>query len=1132
MKTFGIRRAFASIALTLLSASTLGAQVTTGTILGTVRDHTGAVVAGAVVVVTETNKGTSQNYQTDEMGGYNAPFLVPGTYSVSVEQQGFKKEVRTGIVVQVDQKARIDFTLSVGAVTETISVVGAAPLIKSDSSELGEVITEQSIREMPLNGRNFATLVYLTPGITPGQSGENLSGASTFNPRGASNFNALGSMANANAWLIDGIDNNEHTYNTVIVMPSIESVREFKVLTGTFSAEFGRGAGVVSVSTKSGANEFHGTLFEFLRNDKIDARNYFALATAAKAPFRRNQFGAAASGPVLIPKLYNGRNKTFFFADYSGLREIKGVTYVNSVPTALTRTGDFSAFTNSAGTLIRIYDPLSTRLNPNYNSSLPVSTSNPQYLRDAFAGNVIPAGRISTVGRNVASIYPLPNQSGNFDNYTINANRTVTDDAFNTRIDHQFSEKDNFFARYSYDNYKLDAPQGQSACCLPTPDDAKSKYDLGPYVAGIQNTRLKAQGLALNETHLFRPNLLNEIRAGFARTTPRTVQSDFGHKAADSLGIKGINVSEFTTGLPNISVTDFTGISGGPAFLPANPRQTHYQIEDVVSYGRGRHQLKFGYRYVRRLVSPFTNTDTRSTLNFAKNFTNDPVTNTQGTGLATLLIGYPTSGSRGYLIEPYYLTTQEHALFVVDDWKVSSRLTLNIGLRYEVFTPDVEIRNRLTNFDIVGLKLVYAGEDGISRAAGKSTDKNNFGPRFGFAWSALRSGKMVLRGGYGISYFPLQPSASNFLGQAVPYTISQNFSTETNPTDYSRLVTIAQPFSAPVAVKPKTTAELNAANPRVWGHSFDNRTSYMQSWSLNIENELTQTLMWEIGYGGSRGLHVPFAYNPNEVQPGTGTQASRRLLQPLSGLTNITVMDPRNMSTYHSLQNKVIKRFADGLQFMFAYTYGKSLDYGGSPASGGGQTGSPQTVTNLKAGRGASGFDVKHRAVTSYVYELPFGPGKKFLAARGAAGKLLGGWQLSGITTLTTGRPYNVSLASGVNNGAPSWPDRTGSGTLSNPDPYYWFDATAFKAPSPNTYGNVARGVLYAPGHVNFDTSFVKNTSLNERMKVQFRLDAFNLFNTPAFGFPNASIGSPTVGRITSTLSDNRDLQFALKFEF
>jgi hypothetical protein len=237
--------------LTLLSASTLGAQVTTGTILGTVRDNTGAVVAGAVVVVTETNKGTSQNYQTDETGGYNAPFLVPGTYSVAVEQQGFKKEVRTGIVVQVDQKARIDFTLSVGAVTETISVVGAAPLIKSDSSELGEVITEQSIREMPLNGRNFATLVYLTPGITPGQSGENLSGASTFNPRGASNFNALGSMANANAWLVDGIDNNEHTYNTVIVMPSIESVREFKVLTGTFSAEFGRGAGVVSVSTKS-----------------------------------------------------------------------------------------------------------------------------------------------------------------------------------------------------------------------------------------------------------------------------------------------------------------------------------------------------------------------------------------------------------------------------------------------------------------------------------------------------------------------------------------------------------------------------------------------------------------------------------------------------------------------------------------------------------------------------------------------------------------------------------------------------------------------------------------------------------------------------------------------------------------
>ncbi|MBI1791885.1 MAG: TonB-dependent receptor [Acidobacteria bacterium] len=1118
--------------IALAVGASLSAQVTTGTILGSARDNSGAVVAGARITITETSKGTVQQYSTDDTGAYSAPFLIPGVYSVSAEKEAFKKQVREGVILQVDQKARIDFTLEVGAVTETVSVTAAAPLVRSDSSELGEVIEERAVRELPLNGRNFAQLVYLTPGVTAGQIGENLSGASTFNPRAGSNFNALGHHGNSNGWLVDGIDNNEYTFNTVIVQPSIESVREFKVLTGVYSAEFGRGAGVVSVSTKSGSNELHGNAFNFLRNDKLDAKNYFAAPNVPKAPLRRNQYGAAVGGPVRIPKVYDGKNRTFFFGDYFGLREIRGLTFVNSVPTARVRVGDFSQYERTPGSLIRVYDPLTTRLNPNFNPAQPVSAANPQFLRDPFTGNIIPANRINPVGRNVASVYPQPNQAGNFNNFTINANRVVEDNGFTTRLDHRVSEKDSLFFRYSWELYKLDAPQGQANCCLPTPPEAAAKFELGPFVAGIQNTRLTTQGAALNNTYVFKPNLLYEVRVGFARTNPFTTASDYGRNAATSLGIQGVNVNLLTSGIPNVGVQDFTGLSGGPAFLPVNPKQTHYQIDNQLFWTVSRHSLKFGQHYIRRDTSPYTNISPRGTLNFNNNFTNDPATNAGGSGMATLLTGYVNSASRGALLEPYYQSNNEIAFFFQDDFKVSRRLTLNLGVRYEIYTPDVEIRDRLVNVDRVGLRLIYANEDGASRTANKSTQHGNFAPRIGFAYDLQGNGKTVIRGGFGISYFPEPVTANGQLGIQVPYIFSQNLTTETNPTDFTRVPQVQNPFPPIQVVKPKTTAEYNALNPSAQGHDYNNLTGYAEHWSLNVERQLHSSLLWEGAYAGSRGIHVMINLPLNEVQPGLGSQPSRRLIQPLNNITATSIFAPRNMSSYHSLQNKVVKRFSHGLQALFSYTYGKAVDFGGSAGSGGGSTGGPQTITCIRCGRGASGYDIKHRAVASYVYDLPFGAGRKFLNHKGVVDYVLGGWRLTGITTLSTGRPYNVGLNTGVNNGAPSWPNRIGRGTLSNADPYKWFDDSAFVAPPANTYGNVARGVLYAPGQVNFDTSFVKNFKVTERVNLQFRLDAFNLFNTPAFGFPNANIGSPTVGRITSTIADNRDLQFALKVEF
>lgn len=1100
------------------------AQVTTGTITGVVQDTSKAVIPDAAVTVTNSQTGTSHVYTTGTNGSYYAPFLIPGTYEVKVVKQGFRTQVHTGIVLHVDEQARVDFTLAVGQVTQSVTVTAAPPLVQSHSASLGQVINQTSVEALPLNGRNFAQLVWLSTGVTTGQIGENLSGASTFNPRAASDFNALGSQANANGWLVDGIVNNEETFNTVILQPTIQSIQEFKVLTGVYSAEFGRGAGIVSVSTRSGTNELHGSAMDFLRNTVLNARNYFAAPNQPKPKFIRNQYEATLGGPVVIPKIYNGHNHTFFFLDYAGQQQIQGLSFVNTVPTALTRNGDFSQYTDTKGNLIPIYDPLTT------------TVVGGQTVRTQFPGNIIPPGSINPVGLRVASIYPLPNTAGNFNNYLDTANRTVSDNSGTVRVDHTFSQADSMFVRFMYENYNLDAPQGQAACCLPSNPAQAKQYDLGPYVAGIQYTNLKTQGLALDETHIFSSNIVNDFLTGYARTDPHTVQSDFGLKPAIALGIQNINVTPYTTGLPNINVQDFTGLSGGPAFLPVRPVDTLEQVGDTVSWIKGPHQLKFGVRWLHRDFSPFTNSNTRGSINFNDNFTNYPATNSGGSGIATLLLGYSTSGSRGYLIQPYYLSNNEYAAFLEDDWKVNRKLTLNIGVRYDVFKSPIEKFGHITNFDPATDVLVYPGINGTSQTANVRTQYNGIQPRIGFAFDPTGSGKTVIRGGFGMSYFPLMPSATPFLGQNVPYTVSQNYSPATYPlgTAMSSVPTIADPFGPPVTVQPFTSAELNAANPSVYSWAFDWKTPYMETYTLDVQHSLTHTLLLDVGYAGSRGIHLLEGWNPNEVQPGPGSLASRRLIPSLSNESGLNYYFPGNMSNYNSLQVKVQKYMGRGLQFLASYTWSKSLDYAGTPASGGGMVGNPQTYTDRKAGYGPSGFDIGQRFVGSWVYMLPFGGQGQPFGSSPALSRLVGGWELDGIGTLQSGLPFSVSLNQGVNNGAPSWPNRICSGALSNPDPYHWFNTSCFVAPPQYTYGNAARGLLFGPKLIEFDVSMVKNTKITERTNLQFRADAFNLFNTPSFSVAglNTSIGSPTAGRITSTNIDNREFQMALTLTF
>src|SRR6202789_3808942 len=523
-------RAFRGTLFFLLFTASSALAQNSGTIVGNVHDTSGAQIKGATITVTNVEKGTSQTAVSGSDGEYVVPFLPTGTYRVSVENPGFQPQAPPPTPVDVDQHARLDFSLAVGNVSQTVEVTSQASLIRSESAELGEVITQKPIEKLPLNGPNFAQLVYLVPGVTAGQEGENLGGNSTFNPRAGSNFNALGAQEGSSGWLVDGIIDNEYTFNTVMVQPSGESIQEFKVLTGIYSAEYGRRRGLVTTQTRSGTNPFHGDAFEFHRNAVADARSYFNPLNQEKPAYIRIQFGASFGGPIW-------KNKTFFFMDYYGETQIQGSTFVNTVPTALDRTGNFSDQT------FTIYNPFSTTVN-----------TAGQTVRTPFPNNTIPASLINPIGSTIVNLYPLPNVPGTINNYVDSLDSTIVDNGGNVRIDHQFSEKDSLFGRYSYERYTAFAAKGQGGCCIKTPPGLQQKYDLGPYISGGQTTRLLASGLALNETHIFSPTIVNQVIAGYSHDNPLTLPSDYGLNGATALGIEGINISETTSGIPTFTI--------------------------------------------------------------------------------------------------------------------------------------------------------------------------------------------------------------------------------------------------------------------------------------------------------------------------------------------------------------------------------------------------------------------------------------------------------------------------------------------------------------------------------------------------------------------------------------------------
>jgi hypothetical protein len=1116
----------------LCAVSTAFAQSSSGTFLGTVRDATGAVVPAATVTFTNQDTGFRREARTSAEGEYELPNMPLGNYTVNCKATGFKAVDRTGVNLQVDQKARIDFTLSVGDVAETITVEEAAPLVRANSSEFGEVVQKRAVQELPLNGRNYVQLVHLTAGVTTGQQGGNIEGAGAFVPRGTGSFNANGQRGQNNNFMVDGIDNNESWINSTILQPSVEATNEFKVYTANAPAEFGRASGgIVNVQIRSGTNEFHGSVYNYLRNSALDARDFFQRRTATSQrripAFRQNQFGVTFGGPIQ-------KNSWFIFGDYQGLRQGRGLNVTSIVPTAAQRSGNFGT--------TAIFDPITTRLNPNFNPGQAQSASNPQYLRDPFPNNVIPTARIPRPSRLLSNLYPDPNVGAN--QFFYSPNRIQNDDAFNIRSDKVVNAANNLFVRVSRGKNFTDLPGA-----MPAP--ANPGFTMGPYAGGdtaqladAADFKLTTWGGVVSDTHVFRPNLVNEFKIGFSRFDLFAVPKDMNIPSAQELGISGVSeaVPPFSGGLPAIRPAGFAFL-GANTPIPSISVNTNYQLNDGMTWIKNRHSFKFGFQTIRRHLNFFESQDpARGFFNFNAEFTN----NTLGAGgspIASFLLGYPTQITRATLFGTFGIRAWEHSAYFQDDFKVNKRLTLNLGLRYELFMPLTEVKGRFGNFnfDPVNPAVDLVPALGGDKYAGRKVDRNNFAPRFGFAYSLNSKGSSVIRGSYGLHYVSVHYAGQGAVGRNVPFMPIQNF--QPGSLFVGRNLTDGIPIPGFTVFDTAAKLQAGAAAGQVGtvqAVDRDTKISYSQQWGLNIQHELRPGLLADIGYVGTRGLHLFSAYNMNQAQPGAGAIAPRRPLQAISNIANVNFLGYFGASTYHGLQAKVTQQFKSGVNVLAVYTFGKSIDDSISASSGQtNRTAGYQNINDRRSARAPSTFDVTQRFVLSGGYELPFGKGKRYASGVGnGMNRLVGGWQLTTITTLQTGLPFTPTMAaSNLNNGgAYQLPNRIGNGMLPKNERTIqrYFDTSAFVAPPAFTYGNSGLNILRGPGLSQVDFAVHKNVELwSERSRLQLRVEGFNIMNNANFRLPNFQIGVPAGGTITQTLTGfGRQIQMVAKVEF
>jgi hypothetical protein len=1084
----------------------------TSRLTGDVRDTTGASVPAVEVTVLNVETGNERKVTTDEAGGYSVPSLAPGTYTITATKQGFRQAKRDGVRLEVNQTARLDFALDVGAVSETVEVVGTVPLIDSDTSSIGQVIETKAIEDLPLNGRNFVQLAILGPGVVGvgfGAKGTIMSGTRPDDLRPGSELFSNGNRENSNNFLMDGIDNNERLTLSITLRPSVEAVREFKIQTNMFAADQGRNSGAtVNVITKSGSNDWHGSLYEFLRNDKLDARNYFAPLNFPKPAYRQNQFGGTFGGKIIT-------NKLFFFGNYEGFRRRQERPQVGTVPTVAMRAGDFAAVRD-------IFDPATTRAATGTASG---------FTRDPFPNRMIPMNRWDPITSRLIQAYPMPQTPGLTNNYVAILKDVQRWDQGDGRIDWNWNERNVVFGRYSRQDTVTTRPSTFPNVNVPGLTEPVS---LGNEDTFAGDSTLLAYNAVASWIHTFTPNLILETKMGFNRFNLdfRQEGATPGAQLGQKLGVPNSNQGPQSDGIPIVSPGGYFGI-GQTRSLPIIRIENTFNPRADLTKLQGKHSLKFGFEVRRRQITQYQTNRGNGRFNFGRTFTDDP-NNTASTGetMAAFLLGTASTIEQDFtLVFPGFRYT-EWAGYAHDDWKVSSRLTLNLGLRYELDTPLVEVADRQTNFDVVTGKLLIAGFNTDS-ATGVRADKNNFGPRVGFAYQI--AGGTILRGGYGVFYnpgnsesvymrrhrqLPFGPIVTADINQfsATPRRVAQGF----DPIPVLDFNTVANnPVGSMLAVDPNM------------------RSAYVQQYNLQLQQQLPGELVAKVGFVGNIGRRLDMSWNYNQPVPGPGANNPRR---PLFGvapnITDVNYLTFDGKSSYNSLQASLERRFKS-IGFVAAYTWSHSIDDVVN-AFGGADNGPavPQDRRCRQCDRGDSGFDIRHRFTNALNWALPFGNGRRYDFGNRALNGMLGGWDSNLIFTAQTGLPFTPGLQTSVSNSGGSRPNRLKSGELENRDPFLWFDPSfntanaAWGVPAQYTFGNSGRNILRGPGRINFDWSMFKDFVASERWRLQYRAEFFNLFNTPQFDLPNASIGNPAAGRITATIGPNRQIQMGLRLSF
>ncbi|HXM20752.1 MAG TPA: carboxypeptidase regulatory-like domain-containing protein [Terriglobales bacterium] len=1117
-----------AVALLLAVHPLVLAQVTTGRIAGVVTDPSGSALPDVTVTVTQVDTATSTTVITDAIGNYLATNLKIGTYTVSFQKQGFQRSVQSNVDVGIGQVIRVDVALKVGVVTQTVEVTGAAPLLQTETSALGTIESEKRIVELPLNGRNFFKLAFLGPGANQGATGTSAGAGSTDNNRPGTALSVNGLRIFDNNFLLDGLDNNEFGNGTVVIQPPPDSIQEFRVEENSMNAEFGRGGAMVNIVLRSGTNQLHGAGWEFLRNDRLDARNFFA---SSQLGFQRNQYGGQLGGPIIKDKMF-----IFGSIQRSDIREEQ--PFISTVPTKLMHSGNFS------------------ELGPTTNIPNP-------FVPGTFFGNTIPGTSINSVGQNIVNLFPLPNipGAGLTNNFIFNGKYKFDETAIETRFDYNISSKDRFFAHYA-----IATPDATNPSNFPNVDGGA-----GSGTSSTLNNRV--QSLAGDWSHIFNPGLLNDLRAGFIRFRDATLPIDFGSNAGNTVGIPNADHpgTPNSSGLTKINISGYQQL-GDSLWVPETIVENVYQLADTLSWTHGKHSLKFGIDFRRQQRNFFQQTAPSGLLTFSGNYTNI------GNGLADTLLGIPQSTLQDHLfgiVDPTrYWDLSE---FVQDDIRVTPNLTLNLGLRYEISSPAGG--PTVGNFDLNTLTVNTSSHGGVG------FDKKDWAPRVGFAWTVRP--KTVIRSGGGIFYAP-EGNIFDDLGLNPPALAVQSFNyPSSNPSTNQLLQAFPTTFTPVDPNNPTGTVRTTGTVrriPRIYEWNLTVEQQLSQNWLFRAGYVGTRST--NLFDHESSNLNQP--YLPLDSNFANGN-SGRPYFATRPGLNVVLPLDVARLSMfYNALQTSLEHRFAGGFNVLAAYTYAKSL----GTADGNVNQCDIQNAHNVAAEKGPTTPDFRHQLVVSYVYELPYGKGKHFGSnANAVAQSVLGGWQVAGVTTVHSGEAFDVLMGSDLTNtGAfPPRPDiihnpydfSFGVATqaalgCSNPGHQTrdcWFNQAAFVAPPLATtpgncggqcgardFGNAGRAVLRGPDLVNFDFSAYKTFQLSERFGLVFRAEFFNIFNHPNFNLPNVGSGGGSSGAgfvnfsctqaapptptdcsgrsaggaaITQTLPDaQREIQFGLKLQF